>query len=109
MLEIRLCQPILLKNLRGCDRMVVEFKTTRAISEFKSCEEYSIKMNVIKFVTDLRQLGSFLWVIRIRPSIKLIDGIYLKYFESGVNHLILNTHITLYLVQMIKFYLRFCF
>ena len=48
---------------RGCDRMVVGFTTTYAISayhhqscEFESCsgEVYSIQHNVIKFVSDLR-------------------------------------------------------
>ena len=54
---------------RGRDRMVVGFTTKYAISayhhlsyelEYRSGEVYSIKHYVIKFVSDLRQVGSFL-------------------------------------------------
>ena len=34
-------------------------------------EVYSIQHYVIKFVSDLRQVGGFLWVLRFPPSIKL--------------------------------------
>jgi hypothetical protein len=34
-------------------------------------EVYSIQHYVIKFVSDLRQVGGFLWVIRFPPPIKL--------------------------------------
>jgi hypothetical protein len=33
-------------------------------------EVYSIQHYVIKFVSDLRQVGGFLWVIRFPPPIK---------------------------------------
>ena len=63
---------------RGRDRMVVGFTTTYAISayhqwcyEFKSRSGRGIQHYVIKFVSDLRQVGGFLWVIRFPPPIKL--------------------------------------
>jgi hypothetical protein len=34
-------------------------------------EVYSIYHYVIKFVSDLRQIGCFLWVLRFPPPIKL--------------------------------------
>ena len=34
-------------------------------------EAYSIQHYVIKFVSDLRQVGSFLWVLRFTQPIKL--------------------------------------
>jgi len=37
----------------------------------KNSEVYSIQHYVIKFVIDLWQVGGFLWVLRIPPSIKL--------------------------------------
>jgi hypothetical protein len=65
---------------RGRDRMVVGFITTYAISacHHKSCEfesnsgeVYSMQHNVIMFVSDLRQVGGFLRLLRFPPSIKL--------------------------------------
>ena len=49
-------------NFWGCcsrDRIVVHSKV------------YSIKHYVIKFVSDLQQVGGFLWVLRFPPPIKL--------------------------------------
>ena len=40
--------------------------------ESRSCEVYSIQHYVIKFVSDLRQVGGFLWVLQFPPPIKLI-------------------------------------
>jgi hypothetical protein len=63
----------------GGDRMVVEFTTTYAISayrhwtcdfESRSGEVYSIHY-VIKFVSDLRQVGGFLQALQLPPAIKL--------------------------------------
>ena len=53
--------------------MVVGFITTYAINEFKfqSGEVYSIQHYVIKFVSDLRQVKGFLWVLWFPPPIKL--------------------------------------
>ena len=55
------------EKCRGCDRMVVGFTTTYASSayhhytnvefESRSSEVYSIQLYVIKFVSDLRQVG----------------------------------------------------
>ena len=42
-------------------------------------EEYSIQHYVIKFVSDLRQIGCFLWVLRFNPPIRLTATILLKY------------------------------
>jgi hypothetical protein len=36
---------------------------------------YLIQHNVMKFVSDLWQVGSFLWVLRFPPPIKLTDTI----------------------------------
>ena len=38
-------------------------------------EVYSIQHFVKKFVSDLRQVGGFLWVLRFPPPIKLISTI----------------------------------
>jgi hypothetical protein len=35
------------------------------------CEVYSIQHYVIKFVSDLRQVGGFLWLLRFPAPIKL--------------------------------------
>jgi hypothetical protein len=40
-------------------------------------EVYSIQHYVIKFVSDLRQVGGFLWVLRFPPPIKLTATIYM--------------------------------
>jgi hypothetical protein len=42
-------------------------------------EVYSIQHYVIKFISDLRQVGDFLWVLRFPPTIKLTATIQLKY------------------------------
>jgi hypothetical protein len=42
-------------------------------------EVYSIQHYVIKFVSDLRQVGGFLRVLRFPPPIKLTATILLKY------------------------------
>jgi len=58
----------------GCDRMVVGFTTTYAISAyhhwcgFESRSGRGVQHYVIKFVSDLRQVGGFL---RFPPPIKL--------------------------------------
>jgi len=65
---------------RGRDRTVGGFTTTCVISayhhqrcEFKprSDEVYSIQHYVIKFVSDLWQVGGFLRVLQFPPPIKL--------------------------------------
>jgi hypothetical protein len=60
------------------DRMVVGFATTYAISayhhwccEFESRSGRGVKHYMIKFVSDLRQVGGFLRVLRFPPPIKL--------------------------------------
>jgi hypothetical protein len=40
---------------------------------------YLIQHYVIKFVSDLRQVGGFLWVLRFPPPIKLTATVWLKY------------------------------
>jgi hypothetical protein len=42
-------------------------------------EVYSIQRYVIKFASDLQQVGGFLWVFRFPLPIKLTVTIYLKY------------------------------
>ena len=64
---------------RRRDRVVVGFTTTYAISaynhwccefELHSGEVYSIQHYVIKFVSDLRQIGGFLRVLWFPPPLK---------------------------------------
>jgi hypothetical protein len=56
----------------GHDRMVVRTTTTYTINayhnwcEFESWSERGVQHYVIKFVSDLRQVGGFLWVLRFR-------------------------------------------
>jgi len=59
-----------------CDHMVVVFITTYATSATNVVSSnpahgkvYSIQHYVIKFVSDLRQVGGFLRVLRIPPPI----------------------------------------
>jgi hypothetical protein len=63
--------------------MVVRFITTYAISayhhwwfEFESRSGRGVQLYVIKFVSDLRQVGDFLRVIRFPSPIKLTATIY---------------------------------
>ena len=61
---------------RGRDHIVVGFTTTYAISAYhhKRCEFESRSGDVYsiqKFVSDLRHVSGFLWVLRFPPHIKL--------------------------------------
>jgi len=76
------------RDRRGRDRMVVGLQQHVQSMSVPSnvvstnpikCEVYSIQHYVIKFVSDLRQVGGFLRVHRFPPPIKLITTIYLKY------------------------------
>jgi hypothetical protein len=65
------------RGRRGRDRMVVGFTTIYAISayhhwccEFESRPGRGVQHYVIKFVSDLRQVGGFLKVLRFPPPIK---------------------------------------
>ena len=68
-------------NKKGCcgrDRMEVGFTTTYAICayhnwccEFESRSRRGVHHYVIKFVSDLRQVGGFLRVLQFSPQIKL--------------------------------------
>jgi hypothetical protein len=44
--------------------------------ESHSGKVYSMQHYVIKFVSDLRQVGGFLWALRFPPSIELTVTIY---------------------------------
>jgi hypothetical protein len=68
------------RGRRGRDRMAVGFITTYAIStyrhqrcefELRSDEVYLMQHFVIKFASDLRQVGGFPRVLRFPPAIKL--------------------------------------
>jgi hypothetical protein len=74
---------VLTKSVKHCseqylrDRMVVGFTTTYAISayhhwcyEFEYRSERGVQHYVIKFVSDLRQVGGFLQVLRLPLPIK---------------------------------------
>jgi hypothetical protein len=70
----------------GCDRMVVRFTTTHAISayhywycEFESRSGQCVQHYVKKFVSDLWQVGGFIWVLRFPPPIKLTAAIRLYF------------------------------
>ena len=68
------------KGRRSRDSMMVGFITAYAISayhhqrcefESRSGDVYSIQHYVMKLVSDLRQVGGFLRVLRFPPPIKL--------------------------------------
>jgi len=66
------------RGRRARDRMVVEFTTTYAISAYHHwCCEFDCRSGrgvqhyVIKFISDLRQVGGFLRVLPFPPPIKL--------------------------------------
>ena len=74
---------VICQDHRGCARIVVGFTTTYAISayhhwrcEFEPRSGRGVQHYVIKFVSDLRQVGGFL---RFPPLIKLTATIKLKY------------------------------
>ena len=82
MFENNTCLLFLLEMSRGRDRMVVGFTTTYAIStyhhcccEFESRPGQDVPHYVIKFVSDLRQVGGFFPVLRFPPPIKLTTKI----------------------------------
>jgi len=65
--------------------MVVAFTTTYAIGayhhwcyELESRSGRSVQHYVIKFVSDLRQVGSFFRILRFLPPVKLTATIQLK-------------------------------
>ena len=62
-------------NLGGRDRMVVEITNKVVSLNPVHGEVYSIQHYVIKFVSDLRQVGGFLWVLWFRPPIRLTPTI----------------------------------
>jgi hypothetical protein len=72
------CTRSWLKGRRGHDRLVVGFTTTYAISachhwwcEFEPRSGRGVQHYVIKFVSDLWQVGGFLRVLRFPSPIKL--------------------------------------
>jgi len=76
---------------RGRDRMVVGFTTTYAIGayhhwccEFESRSGRGVQHYVMKFVSDLLQVGGFLRVLRFPPPIKLNATYNWNIVESGI-------------------------
>jgi hypothetical protein len=74
-----------MRGRRGRDCMVVELTATYAISAYHHwcCELVSrsgrgVQQYVIRFVTDLRQVGGFIRVLRFPPPIKRPATIWLK-------------------------------
>jgi hypothetical protein len=54
--------------------------TTKVVSSNPAHGEvYSIQHYVIKFVSDLRQVGGFLRILRFLPTVKLTATMSLKY------------------------------
>ena len=66
---------IKVRSRRGRDRMIsvqlMPITNKVESSNPVDGEVYSRQHFVIKFVSDLRQVGSFLWVLRFPPPIKL--------------------------------------
>ena len=69
-----------MRGHRGRDRMVVDLKllvqslpiTTKVVSSNPvHGEVYTVQHYVIRFVSDLRQVGCCLWILRFPPPIKL--------------------------------------
>ena len=57
----------------------LDTKSKRCELESHSGDVYSIQHYVIKFVSDLQQVGGLLWALWFPPPIKLTATIYLKY------------------------------
>jgi hypothetical protein len=83
----------------GRDRIVVGYTTTYAISayhywccEFESRSGRGVQHYVIKFVSDLQQVGGFLRVLRFPPPIKLTATIWLKYCWNATLNIIKQTN-----------------
>jgi hypothetical protein len=68
-----------------CKRIVNHWLLTGRTFEFHSSEVYSIQHYVIKFVSDLRQVSSFLRVLRFPPPINWPSQYIWNIIESGVN------------------------
>jgi len=73
--QIHLCLSYFLYSLgarRGRDSMIVGFITTTNVRSSNPVhgEVYSIQHYVMKFVSDLQQVGDFLRVFRFPPTIK---------------------------------------
>ena len=93
--------------------MVVGFTTTCVLSvpiatkvvssNMVHGEVYLIQHYVIKFVSDLRQVGGFLWVFRFTPPIKLTAMIIEILFTCGVKHHQTNKQICYVLTHLIGF------
>ena len=82
----------IVRGCRGSDRMVVGFTTTCAISAYHhSCCEFEsrcgrgVQHYVIKCVSDLRQVGAFLRVVRFTSRIKLTATITDILFKMELN------------------------
>ena len=77
---------------RGRDRMVVGFTTTYGICayhhwccEFESCSGRDVQHYGIKFVSDLRQVGGFLYVIKFVSDLRQVGGfLYVIKFVSDL-------------------------
>jgi hypothetical protein len=85
---------------RGRDCMVVGFTTTYVISayhhwccEFESRSGRGVQHYVMKFVSDLQQVGGFLRVLLFPPSIKLSATISLKYTMYVKHHRLPNSRV----------------
>jgi hypothetical protein len=81
------------RSRHGRDSMVVGFATTYAISayrhwccEFESRSGRGVQHYVIKFVSELRQVGGFLPVLRFPLPIKLTARYSWNIVESAVKH-----------------------
>jgi hypothetical protein len=80
----------------GCDHMVVGFTTTYATSvyhhwccEFQLWSGRGVQHYVIKFVSDLRQVGGFLRILQFPPPIKLLLKVVLNTIDQTTQALLL--------------------
>jgi len=93
---------LLVGGRRDRDRMVVWFTTTYAISayhhwccEFESRSGRGIQHYLIKFVSDLRQVGGFLRILLFSPPIKLTATLFVSapsqdlYFQHYMSNITL--------------------
>ena len=87
------------RDRRGRERMVVGFKTTYAIDAYHRWRELEsrpgrgVQYYVIKFVSDLRQVGGFLWFpppMSVKSPLRLVLYCYFNMPTINKTYLILS-------------------
>jgi hypothetical protein len=85
LLKLGLLVLLIERSDQNVSRIVNHWLLTGRTFEFQSSEVYSIQHYVIKFVSDLRQVSSFLRVLRFPPPINWPSQYIWNTIESGVN------------------------